>query len=250
MAYPDILHQVAPIHAPILPDHPHLDHLHGVRVPGQSPAPQKKAGQPRAPVVIRDAELAARSIQVPDGMRLGVFATEPMVGNPVALGIDERGRVYVAETYRLYRGVTDTRRHMNWLNDDMASRTVDDRVAMFRKYLRKQEFESYRGVSDQLRLIEDTDGDGKADRASVFADGFDKVPDGPAAGVVARDGAVWFTCIPDLWYLRDDNGDGKADVRRSLSHGYGVHVNYLGHDLHGPSSAPTPSSTSASAIVA
>ncbi len=46
----------------------------------------------------------------------------------------------------------------------------------------------YRGVSDRVRLIEDTDGDGKADRASVFADGFDNVPDGPAAGVVARHG--------------------------------------------------------------
>jgi quinoprotein glucose dehydrogenase len=204
----------------------------------QQPAAKKKASQPKAPVVIRDAELASRSVQVPDGMRMGIFAIEPMVGNPVALGIDERGRVYVAETYRLYRGVTDTRRHMNWLNDDMACRTVGDRVDMFRKYLSKQEFEGYRGVSDLVRLVEDTDGDGKADRASIFADGFDKVPDGPAAGVVARHGAVWLTCIPDLWYLRDDDGDGRANVRRSLSHGYGVHVNFLGHDLHGPVFGP------------
>ncbi len=204
----------------------------------QAPAPQKKAARSRPRVTIRDAELAARSIQIPEGLRLGIFATEPMVGNPVALGIDERGRVYVAETYRLYRGVTDTRRHMKWLDDDMASRTIDDRVAMFRKYLSKREFEGCRGVTDQVRLIEDTNGDGKADRASVFADGFDNVPDGPAAGVVARNGSVWLTCIPDLWLLRDDNGDGKADVRRSLSHGYGVHVNYLGHDLHGPVFGP------------
>jgi quinoprotein glucose dehydrogenase len=204
----------------------------------EPPAPKKKAARAKAPIVIRDAELAARSIKVPDGMRLGLFATEPMVGNPVALAIDERGRVYVAETFRLYRGVTDTRRHMNWLDDDMASRTVDDRVAMFRKYLSAEEFAGYAGVSDQVRLVEDTDGDGKADRASVFATGFDKVPDGPAAGVVARHGSVWFTCIPDLWYLRDDDGDGRADVRRSLSHGYGVHVNFLGHDLHGPVFGP------------
>src|SRR5262245_1863781 len=116
----------------------------------EPPAPRKKAAQPKAPVVIRDADLAARSIQVPDGMRLGLFATEPMVGNPVALGIDERGRVYVAETFRLYHGVTDTRRHMNWLDDDMACRTVDDRVAMFRKYLSEQELGDYRGVSDRV----------------------------------------------------------------------------------------------------
>ena len=101
----------------------------------EPPAPKKKAGQPKAQVVIRDAELAARLIQVPDGMRLGLFAIEPMVGNPVALAIDERGRVYVAETFRLHHGVTDNRRHMNWLDDDIASRTVDDRVAMYRKYL-------------------------------------------------------------------------------------------------------------------
>ncbi|MHB1556456.1 MAG: PVC-type heme-binding CxxCH protein [Isosphaeraceae bacterium] len=204
----------------------------------QSPAPKKKTARSRPAVVIRDAELASRSIQVPDGLRLGIFATEPMVGNPVALGIDERGRVYVAETYRLYRGVTDTRRHMKWLDEDMASRSIEDRVALFRKYLSKQEFEGYHGVTDLVRLLEDTDDDGKADRASIFADGFDKVPDGPAAGVVARGGSVWLTCIPDLWYLRDNDGDGRADVRQSLSHGYGVHVNYLGHDLHGPVFGP------------
>ena len=42
-----------------------------------------------------------------------------------------------------------------------------------------------------------------------------------------------YTCIPDLWRLRDNDGDGKADIRRSLHHGYGVHVGFLGHDLHG-----------------
>src|SRR5262249_45442337 len=41
------------------------------------------------------------------------------------------------------------------------------------------------------------------------------------------------SCSPDLWLLRDTKGTGKADVRRSLQHGYGVHVGFLGHDLHG-----------------
>ncbi len=44
---------------------------------------------------------------------------------------------------------------------------------------------------------------------------------------------VYLTCIPDLWRLRDTNGDGTADERTRLSSGYGLHVGFLGHDLHG-----------------
>src|SRR5205807_10561092 len=74
---------------------------------------------------------------------------------------------------------------------------------------------------------------GKADKATVFAECFHHIPDGIGAGLLARRGKVWFTCIPDLWLLQDTRGEGKADVKKSLSHGYGVHVGFLGHDLHG-----------------
>ena len=72
-----------------------------------------------------------------------------------------------------------------------------------------------------------------ADRSTVFADGFKDAADGIGAGVLARKGDVYFTCIPDLWRLRDSNNDGHADVKESLSTGYGVHVAFSGHDLHG-----------------
>src|SRR5205807_6964993 len=74
---------------------------------------------------------------------------------------------------------------------------------------------------------------GKADHSTVFADGFNGAASGLAAGVLARKGDVYFTDTPDLWKLKDTNGDGKADERKSLLYGFGVRVGFLGHDLHG-----------------
>src|SRR5262249_45784658 len=64
-------------------------------------------------------------------------------------------------------------------------------------------------------------------------DGFSHAADGIGAGLLARGNKVWFTCIPDLWLLEDTKRTGHADVKKSLQHGYGVHVGFLGHDLHG-----------------
>src|SRR5688500_11418080 len=62
-----------------------------------------------------EGELAIKRFRVPKGMKVELFAAEPMLANPVAFCIDHQGRFYVAETYRLHAGVTDIRGHMNWL---------------------------------------------------------------------------------------------------------------------------------------
>ncbi|RUL89760.1 PVC-type heme-binding CxxCH protein [Tautonia sociabilis] len=180
-----------------------------------------------------EAERAIAGFRVPEGFSVSTWAAEPMLANPVAFAIDDRGRVYVAETFRHGQGVTDNRDHMNWLDDDLAATSVEDRVAMYREYLDEETFANYGVAPDRLRLVVDADGDGKADEATVFASGFDDVAAGIGAGVLARGGDVWYACIPDLWLLRDTDGDRQADVRRVLHSGYGVHVGFLGHDLHG-----------------
>ncbi len=173
-----------------------------------------------------------RKFRVPAGMKAELWAAEPLVANIVAFAFDERGRCYVVETFRLHDGVPDIRGHMDWLDEDLAARTVEDRFAMLRKHLGER-FPTYSVHHDRVRLVEDTDGDGKADKATVFAEGFNTPVTGLAAGVLARKGRVYFTCIPDLWLLQDTDGDGRADVRNALSTGYGVHNGFIGHDLHG-----------------
>jgi quinoprotein glucose dehydrogenase len=179
-----------------------------------------------------DPELAIKQFKAPAPFKIDLFAAEPQLMNPVAFCFDEQGRVYVAETFRYRSSVYDIREHMNMFDDDLAARTVEDRAAMIKKFLGDKTGD-LAVESEVVRLVEDRDGDGKADVSTVFADGFNSILDGIGSGVLARKGKVWFTDIPNLWLLQDTNHDGKADVRTSLSYGYGVHFNLTGHDLHG-----------------
>src|SRR5882724_6791516 len=79
------------------------------------------------PVVSSQAELAAKAIQVPAGFTLKTVASEPNLANPVAFCFDPTGRIFVAETYRVGKGIEDDRQHIDWLDDDLAARTVGER---------------------------------------------------------------------------------------------------------------------------
>ncbi len=68
-----------------------------------------------------------------------------------------------------------------------------------------------------MRLLRDTDGDGRFDQSTVFADGLLW-----AAGIAPWKGGVFVTAPPDIWYLKDTDGDGRADVRRKVFTGFGT----------------------------
>ncbi|NCY03894.1 MAG: glucose dehydrogenase, partial [Planctomycetia bacterium] len=189
-----------------------------------------------------EPQKAVAAFGMPADMEVRLFAAEPDVANPVAFSIDERGRVYVCETFRQKRGVTDNRDHTTeWVDADLAAQTVEDREAYHRRLLGDKAAD-YERADDRVRLLVDADGDGVADTASVFAAGFNGLVEGTAAGILARRGDVFLTCIPSVYRLRDVDGDGRADAtpgeRAILSTGYGVRVAFRGHDLHGLTPGP------------
>ncbi len=175
---------------------------------------------------------AIQKFKVPDGLKVELFAAEPMVANPVVLRVDNHDRVYVIETFRHTSNVLDIREHMNWLHEDLASRTVQDRLALLRRDMGAN-FRKMTQDTDRIRLLEDTQRTGKANRATIFATGFNSAEAGIAAGVLPFHGSVYFADIPGLYLLKDTNHDGIADVRKELIDGFGVHIAFLGHDLHG-----------------
>ncbi|MDB5336063.1 MAG: repeat protein [Planctomycetaceae bacterium] len=190
---------------------------------------------PKAEKSKADAARQMSAFRLPMGLKAEVFATDPQLGSPVAIGLDEQNRVYVAEEYRFNRGTEENRTRPFLLEDDLQIKTLDDRLKMFEKFASKFEggMEWFTKHPDQVRQLTDTDGDGRADRATIFAGGFNGVLDGLAAGVMAKDGNIYFTCIPNLWLLKDADNDGVAEIRKPLLTGFGVNAGFLGHDLHG-----------------
>jgi quinoprotein glucose dehydrogenase len=196
-------------------------------------------GQPKKPLEPKIAEASSEAVtqigtfKVPSEWTCEVFAAEPDVANPVVLTVDNRGRVFVCESFRQEQGVTDNRKHDNaWLMADLKAMTVADRIA-YHKELLGDKAASYEEQDDRIRLLIDEDGDGKADRSNVFASGFNRLEEGTGAGVLVRGNDVYYTNIPTLWLLKDSTGSGVSDERVVLADGFGVRVAFRGHDMHG-----------------
>src|SRR5262245_10998577 len=188
--------------------------------------------EPKIAAASEEGQQALAGFKIPAGLAGHLWAAEPLLANPVAFCLDSRGRVFVCESFRQKHGIEDNRDHARWLDDDLAAQSVADRLAYIQKHLGERAAE-YTKYDDRIRLLEDTDGDGRADKASVFADRFNNIVDGTAAGVLFREGNLYLTCIPNLWLLKDADGDGRAEIRQSLSEGYGVRFAFRGHDMHG-----------------
>jgi quinoprotein glucose dehydrogenase len=172
--------------------------------------------------------------KIPAGFTADIWASEPLLANPVAFCFDPQGRMFVSETHRYRSSVLDIRHYMFMLEDDLAARNQDQWLASIKKNFPK-DWQQLEKESEVIRLVEDSNGDGKADKTSVYAEGFNSALDGIASGVLWDNGSLYFTNIPALWKL---SGKDKAEKREELHRGYGVRFSYTGHDFHGLAKGP------------
>lgn len=181
---------------------------------------------------------------VKDGQQrtISTWAAKGLMQNPVSICLDPQGNLYVAESDRAGNAVADTRGlgHLNAVEEDLKFKSVEDRREQIHRWIRQGAFpeDFFTKTEDRVRIVRDTDGDGVADSASVFAGGFNGELDGIGAGVLWLNNSLYYTCIPDVWLLTPDKDLLKAQKRESLSHGYGVRWCFYGHDLHGLTQGP------------
>jgi len=182
----------------------------------------------------KEEEYPVKSLQLAPGMEGWVWADEKQIINPVAICIDEKNRIYVAETLRFrIGGGLDNRAILFMFLDDLRMTKMEERTALYEKWKDRFPADFFTKYSERITRFADTTGKGRADQVTVFADGFNHPLDGPCAGLVARNGTVYFTCIPKVYALPDANDDGKADSKEVLFDGFGVRVGISGHDCHG-----------------
>jgi quinoprotein glucose dehydrogenase len=181
------------------------------------------------------AERMRSALKLPNGMKVDLWAAEPLLADPVAMCFDNQGRLYVTEHHRNRHGTQDTREHPVWLDDDRSATGVADRLAYMKKYANQgaPSNEFYRELPDRVVRIVDKDIDGRADHSELLAL-FQDALDGPAAGVVAAaDGSVWVNCIPHVWRLPASMIDNPDPALEKIFSGFGVKFSFHGHDLHG-----------------
>lgn len=147
-------------------------------------------------------ESSLADLKVYDGLKVSLFASEPMMTNPTNIDIDSKGRVWVCEAY-------------NYRSNLNPGNPVKDQ-------------------GDRILILEDTDGDGKADLQKVFYQGKDiNAP----LGICVLGNKVIVSCSPNVYVFTDENGDDVPDKKEILfkgihgeQHDHGMHSFYFGHD--------------------
>lgn len=195
-------------------------------------------------ILVAPVWATAQHTLVSDGANrtVDVWAAKGMMESPVSICLDPQGNLYVAETDRAGNAVTDTRNIMRLhaVEDDLQFKSIEDRRAQIHRWIAAGEFppDFFTKTEDRVRVLSDTNGDGTADAAKVFAAGFNDELDGIGAGLLWLNNTIYYTCIPHLWALPDANHDLVADSRQSLAEGFGVRWCFYGHDLHGLAPGP------------
>lgn len=126
--------------------------------------------------------------QVPVGWKLELFASEPDIINPISMQWDERGRLWVLET-------------IDYPNEVRSDEPGDD----------------------SLKILEDTNGDGKCDKVTIFADKLN-IP----TSFTFANGGVYLHQAPHTYFLKDTNGDDLADQKEIVLTGWGTNDTHAG----------------------
>lgn len=235
--------------------------------PEQAPGGEAVAG-PKVPEVreISDAEAEQAAVDVfrevrldlADGLQGELWATDALLGDPVAISVDNQGRIWTAVTNRSNNSEFDIRGYFDWVPESVSWETVDDRSNFLRRELAPERSAENAGripdrnndgshdwrdltvATEEVWLVQDTTGSGRADRSELFLRDFSTEVTDVLGGIYYHNqlDELFLAVAPNAWRVKDTTGDGLADRKEALSEGFGVHIGFSGHGLSGMTLGP------------
>lgn len=211
----------------------------------------------------QDAKSTAASIeqQVPlnlaAGLKAELWASEKLLGDTVAIHVDDKGRVWAGITQRSNNSEFDIRGYADWEHPSVAFNSVEDRRAFLRRELAPEKSAHNKRIPDRnkdgshdwrdlalvkekVTRLEDTANTGRADLAQTVIEDFNTEVTDVIGGLFYHDllDELFINVAPDFWRLKDTNNDGTMDSKTSLAHGFAVHIGFSGHGMSGAMLGP------------
>lgn len=205
----------------------------------------------------RDRVMRQVNLEPIDGLSVDLWASEKLLADPVAISVDYQGRVWAAVTNRSNNSEFDIRRYPDWEHSSMTWTSVEDRRAFLKQELAPENSEQNAWLDDrnndgsrdwrdlavvkeEVILLQDTSGDGRANESRRFLKDFHSEVTDVLGGIYYHNelDELFLGVAPNAWRVKDTDGDLRADTKQAISDGFAVHVGFSGHGMSGVTLGP------------
>ena len=193
--------------------------------------------------------------KIAEGLELSLWASDSLAPDPIAMSIDNQGKVYLTRTNRQKNSEFDIRGHQDWMTPSIALQSVEDRREFLHTTFAPEKSEKNEWLADlngdgshdwkdlavekeEVWMLEDSNNNGIADRSTRILEDFNEEITDVAGALLVRDDDVFVGVGPDMWRLTDTNDDLVLDEKTSISHGFDVHIGFGGHGMSGAVEGP------------
>ena len=193
--------------------------------------------------------------ELDEKLTLELWASDSLVFDPISIDFDDKGRLYYSRTNRQKNSEFDIRGHQDWEIESISLQSIEEKRHFLRTILSPENSDQNQWLTDvnedgshdwrdmtvekeNIYRLEDTDGDGVADKNQLVVEDFnEEVTD--VAGAVMKFGDDLFVGVgPDMWRIKENEKYGLMESKTSISHGFGIHIGFSGHGMSGLEMGP------------
>ena len=193
--------------------------------------------------------------KIADGLELSLWASDSLILDPIALQIDDEGKVYLTRANRPKHSEFDIRGHQDWMTPSIAMQSVEERRDFLHTTFAPEKSAENEWLADlnedgshdwkdlavekeEVWMLEDSNDNGIADKATRILEDFNEEVTDVAGALLVRENDVFVGVGPDMWRLTDTNDDLILDEKTSIAHGFAVHIGFGGHGMSGAIEGP------------